>query len=161
MFGNAEVGDRVWDFIYKWGTITNIDKDLCFPIYVKFDDEYNGQSYTLDGRVTYKQKQQRLFWDEIKFEIPERPFDLEKELKKLKVKEFKKGIDNYFLAWDNDDECIFKDTYMYIEYPIMTYFELDSIREFLNNIRDKKITKKRFFEAYKNVFGGKDDRDIN
>lgn len=85
MFRNAQVGDRVWDFVLGWGTITSIKEKSDFPLTLMFDykEDYY-YIYTLEGKKYRSDLHPRLFWDEIKFEIPEKPFDLESELKKIK-----------------------------------------------------------------------------
>jgi len=156
MFRNAKVGENVWDFIYGWGTIVEVYDitKFIYPIEVKFD---NGKIifYTLDGKYNDTEIYPRLFWDEIKFEIPEKPLDLESELRKLEVVEFKKDEKNYFLLWENEYGNIEYDFFYQQEFPLMKYFNKESIDNFMNNIKDRKITKEEFFEAYRRVFGGK------
>lgn len=122
---------------------------------IKFDNYRNRyETYTLDGE-NYVENNPSLFWDEIKFEIPEKPFDLESELKKLKVQEFKTAERNYFLTWDNAGKSMYYDIVGNNEQPDIKYFTEQSINNFMENVKDKKITKEQFFEAYKKVFGGK------
>lgn len=97
----------------------------------------------------------RLFWNEIKFKIPEKPLNLEAELKKLEKTNFQYGKNNHFLIWSYDFEEIQID-YRCIQQGVFTiYFTEESVNKFIDNIKDKKITKEQFFNAYKNVFGGK------
>lgn len=154
MFRNAKAGDKVWDFIYGWGNIISVMKNYPFPIAVDFS---NGKtiSYKFNGKHNDTDIYPRLFWNEIKFEIPEKPFDLESELRKLKVVEFKKDEKNCFLLWENDVEKIEYDCLYYQEYPLMKYFNQESIKNFMDNIKYRKITKEEFFKAYNVVFGGK------
>lgn len=154
MFRNAQVGDRVWDFVLGWGTITSIKEKSDFPLTLMFDykEDYY-YIYTLEGKKYRSDLHPRLFWDEIKFEIPEKPFDLESELKKLKVQEFKTAERNYFLTWDNVGKSIYYDIVGNNEQPDIKYFTEQSINNFMENVKDKKITKEQFFEAYKKVFG--------
>ena len=151
MFKNAKVGDRVWDFIEQWGTIDDIKYEHYHELEVKFDNGTKGL-YTLEGKEDDKDLNPRLFWNEIKFEIPEKPFDLENELKKLKVQEFKTSERNYFLTWDNAGKSIYYDIVGNNEQPDIKYFTEESINNFMKNIKNKKITKEQFFNAYKNVF---------
>lgn len=153
MFRNAKVGDRVWDFIEHWGTIIRIHDKSDFPLIIKFDNKeeriykFNGQAYGENMTI-------RLFWNEIKFKIPEKPLNLEAELKKLEKTNFQYGKNNHFLIWSYDFEEIQID-YRCIQQGVFTiYFTEKSVNKFINNIKDKKITKEQFFTAYRNVFGG-------
>lgn len=78
---------------------------------------------------------QTLFWDEIKFEIPEKPFDLEIELRNLKRKEFKTTEINYFLIWNNKFKKIDYDAVKNNEQPCIKYFTEQSIKDFVENIK--------------------------
>ncbi|MFR4518588.1 MAG: hypothetical protein ACLT40_01345 [Fusobacterium sp.] len=154
MLRNAKVGDRVWDIIYGWGNIISVIKNYPFPIAVDFS---NGKtiSYKFNGKNNDTDINPRLFWDEIKFEIPEKPFDLESELRKLKIVEFKKDEKNYFLLWDSDLENIEYDYLYSQEYPLIKYFNKESVDDFMDNIKGKNITREEFFKAYNIVFVGK------
>ena len=152
MFKNAKVGDRVWDFIEQWGTIDDIKYEHYHELEVKFDNGTKGL-YTLEGKEDNKDLNPRLFWDEIKFEIPKKPLGLEDELRKLEIKEFKLGKNNCFLTWNNQFECITKYPLNYLQNPFLICFTEESINNFMDNIKDKEITKEEFFTAYKNVFG--------
>ena len=157
MFRNAKTGDRVWDFLYGYGKVLEVDKDR---LWVEFDESLcidKKRVYTFDGKLRGVGYPQTLFWNEIKFEIPKKPFDLESELRKLKIVEFKKDKQNYFLLWDSDLENIAYDYLYSEEYPLIKYFDKESIDNFKDNIKGKKITKEEFFKAYRNVFGGRND----
>lgn len=152
MFSNAKVGDRVWDFIEHWGTIIRIHDKSDFPLIIKFDNKeeriykFNGQAYGENMTI-------RLFWNEIKFEIPEKSFDLKEELKKLEIVKFKNKKLNYFLYYDNDNNSIRSGYNVCEDAPFFIFFSSESICNFLNKIKDKEITKEEFFTAYINVFG--------
>lgn len=155
-FENAKVGDKVWDFIYGWGNIINVIEDSPFPIMADFG---NGRtiSYEFDGKSYDTDINPRLFWDEIKFEIPEKPLNLEDELKNLEVVEFKTDDYNYYLYWNNRCELIGYDYVCQDELIGYKYFSISSINTFMENIIGKNITKEEFFKAYRNVFGGRND----
>lgn len=81
-FDNAEVGDRVYDIKYKWGTIRKINTQLIF---IEFDNfkKSNGHyvQYDFNGKENGYLADyfgQTLFWNELKFELPKKPFDLKK-----------------------------------------------------------------------------------
>lgn len=155
MLRNAKVGDRVWDIIYGWGNIISVIKNDPFPIAVDFS---NGKtiSYKFNGKNNDTDINPRLFWDEIKYEIPEKPFNLENELRQLEITEFRHGGNNQFLTWSNEFKNI--DSYYFNSFqnPFLIYFTKESIDNFRENIKNKKITKEQFFSAYKKVFGGID-----
>jgi hypothetical protein len=70
-FRYAEVGDKVWSLIYGWGEIIKIDNDPLYPITVKFDESDYTVLYRLDGKSNGEYSNQDLFYEEIKFEVPE------------------------------------------------------------------------------------------
>lgn len=154
MFRNAKVGDRAWFFEYGWGTITHVFKDSEYPINFESDTK-RICNFTIDGKRAVNDINPTLFWDEIKFEIPEKPFNLENELKKLEIQEFYYRGRNFYLLWDNQAQEIFISSDDIFERPLCIYFNEKSAINFYEKIKDKKITKKQFLTAYKNVFGGK------
>ena len=154
MFRNAEVGDRVWDFIEQWGTIDDIKCENYYELKVKFDNGTKGL-YTIEGKEDNEDLNPRLFWNEIKFEIPKKPFDLEVELRKLEIKKFEYDWLNYFFAYDRKDKEITYGYHQYWESPDCIYFSEKSIKRFCEKAKEQKITKEEFFTAYKNVFGGR------
>ena len=97
IFQDAKVGDRAWFFEYGWGTITHIFYEKEYPIIFKSDTN-RICNFRFDGKRTIDDISPSLFWDEIKFEIPEKPFKLEDELRKLEIKEFVFNTNNYHLV---------------------------------------------------------------
>ena len=157
MFSNAKSGDRVWDYEKNcWGTIIGIVKNCQFPIRVKFDNDiFENTSYTIEGKESLKHANPILFWDEIKFEIPKKPFNLEEELRKLEIKKFEYDLLNYFLVYDRKDKEITYGYHQHWESPDCIYFSEKSIKRFCEKVKEQKITKEEFFRVYKNVFGGR------
>ncbi len=156
MFRNAKVGDRVWNMFRGWGTVEQIDFDVDFPIRVVFDGTEYDETFTFEGKIRKCDINPTLFWDEIKFEIPKKSFNLEEELRRLEIKEFVNGEMNYYLYWSNPFEKIKIDCTMVVEIPLVKYFlEDEALIEFEKKLKNKKITKQQFFRAYKNVFGDK------
>ena len=95
MFENAEVGDRVYDIRYGWGSIQFIGKNSQYPISVVFDLKYTNnkeitECYTDTGCFSTRSGKPVLFWNE--FKIPQEAFI--KPLPKL-VKDTK------VLVWNN------------------------------------------------------------
>ena len=84
-FDGIKEGDRVWDFIYGEGKVYEIedaDDIESYVINVKFKSGLK-ESYNLNGRrFTCPSCNQSLFWDKVKFDIPERP---KIELKENKI----------------------------------------------------------------------------
>jgi hypothetical protein len=71
-FENAKPGDRVWDIRKGWGTIVCNLIDDDYPIEVNFDNESN-DTFTLEGKAFRLDLNPTLFWDELKFVVPEQP----------------------------------------------------------------------------------------
>ncbi|MCF2611599.1 hypothetical protein [Fusobacterium perfoetens] len=128
--------------------------EFCYenPIQVTFDNYNREHRFDLDGKYNLTDINPFLFWDEIKFNIPEKPFNLEKELKKLEVIKFECGEENFSLHWDHEEQEINITCVKLFEKPSCEYFTRDSIEKFKENIKNKKITKEQFFKAYEKVF---------
>ncbi len=71
-FDGIKVNDKVWSFEFGWGNVIEINKDLMYPIVVGFYPSEYRETYDYNGRSMDKVNQ-TLFWDEIKFDIPEKP----------------------------------------------------------------------------------------
>ena len=72
MFKGAKGGDRVWSFVYGWGTITSITCGRSYPLSIRFDNGCS-ESYTFEGKRINAEANRTLFWNEIKFEVPPKP----------------------------------------------------------------------------------------
>lgn len=71
-FSDAKVGERVWSLTEGWGTIIERSRPYTrYPLTVKFENITH--SYTLWGRFRTSDHNPTLFWDEVRFEIPEKP----------------------------------------------------------------------------------------
>ena len=155
MFRNAKVRDRAYDILRGWGTIVEINEDREYPI-VFIADVDSFCTFTFDGKRDVNDKNPSLFWDEIKYEIPEKPtiFNLENELRKLIIKEFEFEERNYYLYYNLEDEEIATKVISREIEPFKIYFAEKSVYNFLEAIQFKYISKEEFFKAYKKVFGG-------
>ena len=72
-FSDAKVGDRVWSLTEGWGVvIERRGQRFHYPLNVKFEGG-SCRLYTLRGRLHIEDHSPSLFWDEVKFEIPEKP----------------------------------------------------------------------------------------
>lgn len=151
MFKNAKVGDRVWDFLFGWGTIINICEDENhYPIEVMFELEDRTHEYKLDGK-RYAARNQTLFWDEIKFEIPKKPFNLKEFLREnLEPKEFKCDENNYFLYWNESTENF---GYLYSTFGeyMQPYFTIKNIQEVIDTLNENCVALKDLKQAFKEL----------
>ena len=158
MFRNAKRYDRVWSFSNRWGTIMYVgninNKFINYPIEVRFDNGVE-ETYTIDGKHSINDECPVLFWSEVKYKAPEKPFNLEDELRRLEVVEFNIENRNYYLYWDNCGENIEYYNSYFDEFINYKFFSESSIKKFMDNVKDEKITKEEFFKAYNIVFGGK------
>ena len=151
MFKNAKVGDRVWDFSNGWGTIERTDFDINYPILVKFDNGDNDDSFTYEGFKNRIHKNPTLFWDEIKFEIPEKPFNLKEFLREnLEPKEFEYEKSNYYLVWDSREEE-FDYSYSSFYESITPYFERENMQIVVDTLNRKGITFEDLKQAFKEL----------
>lgn len=150
MFRNAKIGDEVWDFIYGWGKITDIRENFTYPFKVEFNNFCGVYEYTFEGKIC-EDEPQRLFWDEIKFEVPKKPFDLKEVLKEnLKPKEFEYFEDNYRIYYSYSDNE-FKWGINSIAEETNVYFSECNIYSIIDVLNDKKITMKEFKKALREL----------
>lgn len=90
MFRDVKISERLYSFEYGWGVVISINKGK-FPLQLQFDHSIVSFAYTFDGKGTRMAKNQTLFWDEVKFDIPKKPMpDID--------------IDTRVLVWDEGDE---------------------------------------------------------
>lgn len=150
MFKNAKAGDRVWDYLYGWGTIKKTDFDIDYPILVKYDNEDNHDSFTYEGFKSLKHKSPILFWDEIKFEVPEKPFNLKEFLREnLELKEFEYEKKNYYFVWDSSEE--FDYSYSSFHESITPYFKRENMQIVVDTLNRKGITFEDLKQAFKEL----------
>lgn len=158
MFENAKVGDRVWDFVRnEWGEIIKIDKRSEYPLNVKF--KRDGYRYTVDGKIYKDDGNPRLFWQEIKFEIPEKPFKLVNLLNdyilddRLIPKVFTLDEDNAYFCYDVYNRKMCWDTHCRVFFPGMQLFELneDLLDEIVNKANNGNVTFEEFQTAFKEL----------
>lgn len=69
----AKTGDRVWSVLNGWGTIIQINRSDDYPIDVQFDKSGTIYDYLENGKQFADNIKSDLYWDEIKFEAPEKP----------------------------------------------------------------------------------------
>lgn len=151
MFKNAKVGDRVWDYLYGWGTIKKTDFDIDYPILVKYDNKDNHDSFTYEGFENLIHKRPTLFWDEIKFEAPEKPFNLKEFLREnLEPKEFEYEKNNYYLVWGSSEEE-FDYSYSSFHESITPYFKRENMQIVVDTLNRKSITFEDLKQAFKEL----------
>lgn len=72
-FSDAKAGDKVWSITHGWGVVTaRLEPHHSYPLTVEFEDR-GRITYTLWGLRHFSDHNPTLFWDEVKFEIPEKP----------------------------------------------------------------------------------------
>jgi hypothetical protein len=72
-FENAQAGDRVWSIRRGWGVITHVSTNrIC----VKFENLDWDYIFTACGKDSAKDLNPTLFWDEVKFDIPQKPIKM-------------------------------------------------------------------------------------
>ena len=72
-FTDAKVGDRVWSLTDGWGVVKERRlPHFQYPLNVEFEGGHR-RLYTLWGLLHINDHSPSLFWDEVKFEIPEKP----------------------------------------------------------------------------------------
>ena len=151
MFRNAEVGDRVYDMLKGWGMISSIEPKEEYPIHFIADIE-SFSKFTFDGKRNKRDKNPTLFWDEIKFEIPEKPFDFKEFIRdNLKIKQFIPHEKNYYLIWDNNSKEVIYDISIGWEY-FQPYFLKDNIELVVSTLNEKGITKEEFQSIIKELY---------
>jgi hypothetical protein len=72
-FKNAQPGDRVWSIRHGWGTIQTINDH---NIFVRFANQNFNCIYTICGKFSPEDLNPSLFWDEVKFDIPQKPIKM-------------------------------------------------------------------------------------
>ena len=149
MFKNAKVGDRVWDFSKSWGIIEKICDD-DYPIVVLFENK-EIETFTFEGKYSCSDLYPRLFWNEIKFEIPEKPFNLKEFLREnLEPKEFEYEKSNYYLVWDSREEE-FDYSYSSFHESITPYFKRENMQIVVDTLNRKSITFEDLKQAFKEL----------
>ena len=71
-FDNARVGDDVYDLVYGWGEIIEVEEKLIRSKFILKDSSYIITKHNFEG-IGAKHYNQTLFWDEIEFTTPEPP----------------------------------------------------------------------------------------
>lgn len=158
-FDNAKIGDMVWNSVYGWGEIIEVNKDECYGIKARFPYSDIGSvtgEYTFSGEVCTEDKYPVLFWNE--FHIPtdeedKRPFDLVEFLREnLNPKEFEYGKRNRYISYDYD----LKKFEYYADYysdDIGTVYieELDDCPKIISELTINEVTPKQLKDAYKEL----------
>ena len=91
MFEEARVGDRVWSPRFGWGTITEVQENVTYPICVVFDTvEDNETTFTQTGKQLLHDINPSLFWDTFTMPSPLKP--------RQKVKRNVQGLINIYRA---------------------------------------------------------------
>lgn len=79
----VKIGDRVWDIVNGWGTVTELDENNSdYPICVKWEcSRWVGRYewFTKDGKPYVDMENPTLFWQPLEYEIPKKPKQVKKE----------------------------------------------------------------------------------
>jgi hypothetical protein len=105
-----KVGDKVWDFVYGWGTVTSIIHGDEYPVKIKFPAFLSVQTYGFDGKSTPSANRSLFF-----AEIPIPKEALERPRPDLKVDdpvwvmsyERQEWVKRHFAHWACDSICVF------------------------------------------------------
>ena len=89
-----KVGDRVFDFNFKWGTVVHIEKLSVYTIEVKFDDYIDKMSFTIDGKFIYNDSLPRLSFTE--YDLVNGGFSQERKI------DYNDYIGKYCKFWNKD-----------------------------------------------------------
>ena len=93
----AQKGDQLWDYyLQKWKVILGFNTKSDFPIIFE-----NGETCNFNGKVWNNTYFPRYFWNEIHFDIPERP--------KRKVKKKIERWGNFYLPSMVFDGTLYED----------------------------------------------------
>ena len=99
--GDIQIGDKIYSYRFdEFGRIRKVDWGHSEPIIAELD---SGKiiNFDWDGREG-NCNNPTVFWDKLKFEIPQKPFDLKREYKKLKRKEFDPTTMNCYIEFVKD-----------------------------------------------------------
>lgn len=69
----VKVGDRLFSLTHGYGKVTRLMPEESYCIIVQYEVGYYVDSFTRKGFVTEAHANPILFWDEPKFEIPQKP----------------------------------------------------------------------------------------
>ena len=155
-FDNAKIGDRVWNSVYGWGRIIEVNKDECYGIKARFPYSDIGSvtgEYTFSGETCTEDKYPVLFWNE--FHIPtdeedKKPFNLVEFLRdNLEPKEFEYEKENFYLYYSPYGKRWHSHITTYDD-VLAVYFKKCS-RELVDELDDNKVTPKQLKDAYKTL----------
>jgi len=100
-FSGIKIDDKVWDVVYGWGEVVDIEHNDIDNFKVKFEKGRNYENYDFNGvRYGCKYCNQTLFWDEVRIEAPDRPMiELEDDYSNtLQKAYFQPNINSFHLA---------------------------------------------------------------
>ena len=156
MFENVKVGDCLYSPRFGKGIVIKVEEikfEVKFENYF-FETAPTYRKFYKNGKMGDWDKEPTIFWEKPKMEyIKERPFSLEEEMKKLKVKEWEYGVRNAFLVyWVSCKKIKIEATNIFRQIGVI-YFEYDiALREFEDKIVGREISFEEFERCYKKVF---------
>lgn len=155
MFEDVMVGDYLYSPRFGKGVVNEVKEDsfdVVFREYYAVKKDAVRRFYK-DGKYEDFDKEPTIFWEkpEIKYST-ERPFSLEEEMRKLKVKEYNFKEGNRMLNYSHAFNKIVAPSEYKQQNLEVLYFTNESIDEFFEIIRDIEISFEEFEAAYKKVF---------
>ena len=149
MFKSARVGNRVWSLVHGWGKVIHINNKSSYPIIVGFDNGANCM-YTFEGKV-HERENQTLFWDEVKFELPESPFVLKDFLfNNLEPKKFEQHEPNYCFYYRHWNGMFCIDNVEQNQY-FTCFFADKNIKIVAEELNKRAITFEELMQAFKEL----------
>lgn len=152
-FDGIEVGDKIWTFEFgECEVVELLQHSIKVHYYSNGKNRYSWYEYDGIMSCTDEKRSQTAFWSKPEIIAPPRPFSLENEIKKLKVKKF------------CDNEC---NAYIYvclrnniIEYNIdrnirklgTIYFEKEGINELVKKCKENKVSANELVEMFDKIF---------
>ncbi len=155
-FSKAKVGDKVQDFQQGWGYVESIDHSQR-PIVVKFNNNvintyyYNGTQWNTDINPS-------LFWDELKYEIPKKPFNLKEILKEMSSVAYTGEKLSYMIAYNLNTqkfEYVSLGSNFYISNKITSKY--DVVNDVVDLLNERKISIEEFSHAEAEVIASIDN----
>lgn len=153
MFEDIRVGDKVFTRQFGWMEVEKVYENEFQTILIRKGHSPRYLWFYKTGMHTEEDVLPSVFWEKPKLEyIKERPFSLENELRKLRIKEFVPKDDNYSLEYDFSTNAITIDYRFSSISPNAFFFEKKDLDDLCKTISNIEISFKEFETAYKKVF---------
>lgn len=159
-FKDIKKGDRVYDLKYGWGTIRKLEKhfmNVSFDIFIGIGAEKKYNYHGRENGFLDKCYNRTLFLNEVKFDIPEKPFDVKKFFKENFIPYNPELIDKkkYHLEYKNDNTWRFvKDNNKEIvgSYYLMKANEEEEILNLTEELNEQNLSYSCVLKALTDFF---------